>query len=92
MAEHSRRKFLQRASLGAAAVSAVAVVPGLGAGSAEAEGSGPAHSGPFVAWVKDAKTGEIAVLVGEHEVVHRDRKLAARLARIAGQAPKSTTV
>lgn len=72
-------------------MSAAAVVPGLAASSAEAEpvAAGPAHAGPFMAWVKDATAGEIAVLVGEHEVLHHDRKLAARLAQIAGRAPKS---
>jgi len=91
VADHSRRKFLKHASLGAAAVSAAVVVPGLAAASAEAEpvAAGPAHAGPFAAWVTDAKTGEIAVLVGQHEVLHRDRKLAARLAQIAGRAPTS---
>ncbi len=90
MAAYSRRNFLKRASVGAA-VSAAAVVPTWAAGSAQAEaaGSGPRHDGPFMAWVKDAKTGEIAVMVGEHEVLHHDRRLAADLARIAARAPKS---
>ncbi len=92
MAEHSRRSFLKRAALGAAAAAGAGVViPGLRAGNATAERAAmdPAHDGPFVAWVKDAKSGEIAVLVGEHEVVHRDLRLATRLAQIAAQAPKS---
>jgi len=89
--EHSRRSFLKRASAGAAVVGAAAVTPAMLAAPADAEpaATGPAHAGPFVAWVKDAKAGQISVLVGEHEVVHTDRKLATRLAQIAAQAPKS---
>ncbi|PZS36192.1 MAG: hypothetical protein DLM58_02305 [Pseudonocardiales bacterium] len=89
MAQHSRRSFLKHASVGAAAVGAAAVVPAVLAAPADAAPAGPAHAGPFVAWVKDAKAGQISVLVGEHEVVHTDRKLATRLAQIAAQAPKS---
>ncbi|MGI8761394.1 MAG: ubiquinol-cytochrome c reductase iron-sulfur subunit N-terminal domain-containing protein [Jatrophihabitantaceae bacterium] len=87
MTEHSRRKFLTHASLGAAAVGAAAVAPALTASAAaEPLAAGPVHHGPFLAWVKDAKSGEISVLVGETEVVHHDRLLAARLAQIAGRA------
>lgn len=62
---------------------------GRGGGYTEPGISGAVHGGPFVAWVKDAQSGEIAVMVGEHEVVHHDRQLAASLARIAARAPKS---
>ncbi|MGI8761396.1 MAG: ubiquinol-cytochrome c reductase iron-sulfur subunit N-terminal domain-containing protein [Jatrophihabitantaceae bacterium] len=88
MAEHSRRNFLKHASLGAAAVGAATVAPALVASSADAEPvvSGPTHDGPFVAWVKNPAAGEISVLVGESEIVHRDPKLARRLAQIAGRA------
>ncbi len=48
--------------------------------------AGPAHDGSFAVWVKDAKAGEIAVLVGESEVVYKDEALAKRLARIAARA------
>ena len=82
MAETTRRTFLKTASLGAAAAGTVALVPGI-IGTAGAEAAGPEHEGPFVAWVKDAKSGVIAVMVGEREVLHQDRDLAARLARIA---------
>jgi hypothetical protein len=80
----SRRTFLKQASVGAAVVGAVAATPGF-LGSAHAEPIGPMHDGPFVAWVKDAKSGVIAVMVGEREVLHQDRELAAQLARIAAK-------
>ena len=87
MSGYSRRNFLKTASVSAAAVGAAAAVPIALAGPADAAApSGPAHAGPFVAWVKDAKTGEIAVLVGETEVIHHDKALARRLAQIAATA------
>jgi hypothetical protein len=85
---HSRRTFLTRGSVGAAALgAAAALAPGLGSASGS-EASGPTHAGPFAAWVKDAKTGEVAVMVGSETVIHQDKKLANQLARIAARAPK----
>lgn len=89
MSEHTRRKFIKHASIGAAAVGATAVIPGMTSADAETPVSGPAHNGPFAVWVKDAKSGEIAVLVGETEVLHHDRALAQKLARIAARGSKS---
>ena len=92
MSEHSRRNFLKTASVGAVAVGAVAVAPS--AASAATTSStddahpldkGAAHDGSFTVWVKNANTGQLAVMVGESEVVYTDRKLAKRLARIAAR-------
>ena len=91
MTNHSRRSFLKTASVTAGVVGAAAIaVPGL-TSSAEADTvpRGPAHDGSFAAWVTDAKSGEIAVMVGDHTVVHTDKVLAAKLAQIAGRASKS---
>jgi hypothetical protein len=87
MTDRSRRAFLTTASLGAAAAGVAVVIPAGAAGAAEPDAlaSGPAHDGPFAVWVKNAKTGELAVLVGETEVVHHDRALAKKLARIAAR-------
>ena len=87
MSEHSRRTFIRNASIGAAAVGAAAVIPSVTSADAATPDSpaGPAHDGPFTVWVKDVKTGEIAVLVGESEVVHHDKALASTLARIAAR-------
>jgi hypothetical protein len=86
MPDQSRRSFLKRASITAAAAGAATVVP---VAAADAEGQvpvhGPAHDGSFAVWVKDARTGEIAVLVGESEVVHYDKALARKLARLAAR-------
>ena len=89
MAESSRRTFLKTASIGAAAVGAAAVVsPGLlgSSKSPEPVTFGPLHGGPFVAWVKDVKEGEVAVMVGEQTIVHKDANLAKQLAQIAARA------
>ena len=84
MAEHSRRNFLTTASLGAAAIGVAAASPGL-----RSSGSGAAgrlHEGPLMAYVQDARRGDIAVMVGELEIVRHDPELATRLAAIAADA------
>lgn len=89
MAESSRRSFLVIAGAGAAAVGTAVALPAASADAAEpraAEAKGPAHPGPLVAHVKNARTGEVAVFAGEKEVVVHDRDLAQRLARIAHTA------
>ena len=88
MAEVTRRGFIKKTSVGAAALGTLAVVPGMTAAHAAA---GHPASGltaeelrePLVAHVRNVATGEIAVLVGEREVIIQDRELAARLARAA---------
>ncbi len=90
MAEQSRRSFLQYGSLGAVVAAGAALTPALLPGSASAApapaATGPLPTGPFTAYVKDHRTGEVAVMVGEHEVLYRDPELAAQLARIASHA------
>jgi hypothetical protein len=88
MTNSSRRNFLKYASLGTAAVGVAAVAPSLTgtAAAAEPESNAPAHGGPFVAWVKDPGAGEIAVLVGDRELVYTDKKLAKKLAQAASRA------
>jgi len=91
MAEHSsRRNFLRHASIGTAVAGATVLAPiALGRNAASAQNrtpaatSGSVHQGPLVAYVKNAHTGEIAVMAGEREIVHRDPQLAAQLGRIA---------
>lgn len=94
MVVQSRRKFLQLGSLGVAAAGA-ALTPALAPGTAVAQQPAPAEQpvpagslpdGSFMAYVKDHRTGDVVVMVGEHEVVYRDADLARRLAHIAGRA------
>lgn len=99
MTTQSRRNFLKATSVGGTALGTAILWPRLfdqpASAHAVAEQGVPgsadaiAHGGPFVAYVKNAKTGEIAVLAGEHEIVHRDPQLAARLAQVAALAPQA---
>jgi hypothetical protein len=82
--DSSRRSFLVLAGTGAAVAGTAAVLPGASAEAAASKGA--AHPGPLIAHVKDTRTGEIAVLVGEREVVVHDKDLAHRLAHIATTA------
>jgi hypothetical protein len=49
----------------------------------EAKARVAAHNGPVIAYIHNARTGEISVLASDREVHVRDRKLAARIASIA---------
>jgi hypothetical protein len=89
----SRRKFIHRGTLTAAAVGVVTSVPGwsglLTSGVAAApaaqedatqvDGEMGAVSQPLFAQVKDLSTGEISVFQGEREVIIRDTAVANRL-------------
>ena len=100
MTERSRRSFLKSATITGAVAGAVLLPAGLAgaatvpqarpepeANTGAAPAAGPAVTTPIVAYVKNAATGEIAVMSGEQEFVHVDAQLAARLARLAAQAP-----
>jgi hypothetical protein len=86
MAKLTRRGFIKRTSLGAAAVGAFAVAPGLGAAitggeAATTELATADLAGPLVAHVSDVASGELSVLMGTREVVIRDPELIVRLMR-----------
>jgi hypothetical protein len=88
MAKLTRRDLIKQTSAGAAALGALAAVPGLvGAqGAPEAQAAGLAvadRSGPLVAYLRDVAVGEIGLLVGTREIIVRDRELAQRLLRAA---------
>ena len=89
----SRRTFIHRGTLTAAAVGVVTSVPGLSgfltsgltaAPAAEEDagqvgGEAGAVTQPLLAQVKDLGTGEISVFQGEREVIIRDPAVANRL-------------
>lgn len=79
MSDLTRRGFVKTSAGTAAAMTAIGAIV---AQQAEAEG-GATGSGPVVAYVKDARTGEISVMSGDREVSVRDPKLAARIVRAA---------
>jgi hypothetical protein len=93
----SRRAFLWRTTLTAAAVGVAGSVPGVSSliagGSAEApalegdvvgaESDAAGLSDPLVAHVTDLSSGEISLFQGEREVIIHDSGLARRLAASA---------
>ncbi|HKC73630.1 MAG TPA: twin-arginine translocation signal domain-containing protein [Chloroflexota bacterium] len=84
MAKLTRRDLIKQTSAGAAALGALAAVPGLagaqGAPQAHAAGLSAAdRNGPLVAYLRDEAVGEIGLLVGTREIIVRDRELVQRL-------------
>jgi hypothetical protein len=89
----SRRAFLRRGTLTAAAVGVLGSVPGLSGlfvsgaseapaletGASDAETDAGALSEPLLAHVKDLDTGEISVFQGEREIVIRNPAVARSL-------------
>jgi len=78
MSESTRRGFVKTS---AAAAAGMTVIGALAAEEAEAKRA--AHSGPVVAYVRNARTGEIAVMAGQREVTVHNRKLATQITRAA---------
>ena len=82
MIQANRRRFLCQTSVAAAA--ALAIVPsfarpGSVSPSQTSLEAAEALSEPLAAYVRDAKTGEIAVFIGSREVIIRDLGLVAQL-------------
>jgi hypothetical protein len=91
VAELSRRTLLKTGSLGLIAgvaalsgIDRVASIPGLAAPNVEPDLS--AVGNDVVAHVRDASTGDVAIMVGTSEVVYRDPQLVGRLLAAARQA------
>lgn len=87
MSKLSRRAFLSSAGAvtGAAAIGAVAGVPGLAGGAALAKApAGPLPNEPVVAYVRNARSGELAVVVGEREVSVKNAALVRQIVDAAG--------
>lgn len=88
MANVTRRGFIVKTSTGVATIGALLAAPGLGQAAEmwaapEMAASDGKFSGPIVAHVRNASTGEVAVMSGTREFVFHDRKLVARLIRAA---------
>ena len=73
MSGSTRRGFVQNSAVTAAGMT----VSGHLWPSRPTPRSPPPTSGPVVAYVRDAKTGDISVMSGEREVKVQNRKLAA---------------
>jgi hypothetical protein len=94
MAQLTRRSFLTQASIGVAGgslmggMTALPRLTGISLGAAEMPtGAATEPVQGLIAHVRDASTGEIAIMVGTREVIHRDRALAVRLVDIARYSP-----
>ena len=82
MSRMSRRAFISSAGAvtGAAALGAAAIgAPKLAASAARLGPAGPLPDGPVVAYVRDAKAGELAVMLGDREVAVKDAALVRRI-------------
>ena len=84
----SRRNFLSLSSVSVAMAAAVAAIPA--AATVLRQPRVPASwnptanlDAPLIAHVRDLNSGEISVLVGTQEVVHKDVDLARRLYAVA---------
>jgi hypothetical protein len=96
MAGISRRSFLIKGTTGAAALGALAVLPGV-EGRADAAESKPTTTRPvapvttttpantrsdsLVVHIPDPRSGEVHFLVGTREIVQKDKALVARILR-----------
>lgn len=83
MSETSRRSMIAAAGVGAAAVGAAALVGG-SATSASARTRAISAQEPLVAYVEDHRSDRVTLMIGEDEVVVRDRDLVTRLLSAMG--------
>lgn len=86
MASLTRKRFLQKASTGAAAIGALAAVPGMATAATLKPTAANAHRAarveaaqPFVVYVRDPRVDELVVMMGGEEIVVRDSELVSRL-------------
>lgn len=83
MAKITRRGFLKQTSVGMAAtgvLTTVSLAEAHNRPAAAAKQTSPTmYNEPVVAHVRDAATGEVALMVGTREIVYRDPALVARL-------------
>jgi DMSO/TMAO reductase YedYZ molybdopterin-dependent catalytic subunit len=85
MSETSRRKFLAVAGAGAAAGAAAGVTSGGAAFAGETQQRRGSARETVVAYVKDHRSSELRLMVGEREVVVHDRDLVNRILNAAGE-------
>jgi hypothetical protein len=87
MTNSTRRAFLTTAGLTTAAGMAAVVAP---ASAGAEETTLPADArGAMAAYIHDVRTGEVALMIEGREVLIRDKRLVARLARAFDRARRS---
>ncbi len=79
MADLTRRGFVRNSAATAAGMTVIGSLVAVEGASADSANA----SGPVVAYVSDARKGEISVMAGDREVSVRDPKLAAQIVRAA---------
>jgi hypothetical protein len=89
--KHSRRTILKAVAASAAAMGLMGSGRALGGSAAAADVIPAAGSLPVIAYISDARKGEIVVMVGTTELVRRDAGLVARLVAIAKEAADVVT-
>lgn len=86
MSDGTRRAFMKNSAAAAAGLTAIGALGGTAQAIAKPNDDAEAPDAPkgsVVAYVRDAKSGEISLMAGERNVIVRDRQLAARIARAA---------
>jgi hypothetical protein len=81
--KHSRRTILKAVAASAAAMGLMGSGGPMGGSAAAADVIPAAGALPVIAYISDARKGEVVVMVGTSEVVRRDAGLVARLVAIA---------
>jgi hypothetical protein len=84
----TRLSFIKASAGAAAAVTAVAAPVAIASahdGAVVTDPSSPTPGEPVVAYVRDAKRGEVTVVSGTSETTYRDRALVRRLLAAAPQ-------
>ena len=80
----SRRTFLKSSGGAAAGAAVLAAIPGGAAHASEnIPDDGAVADGPVVAYIEPGRHSKVTVMVGDQEIVHRDRDLVRRLLRAA---------
>ena len=82
MSDTTRRGFVKSSAATAAGMTMIGTIVAEQAETADAATS-PNPDGAVVAYLRDAGSGEVSVLVGQREITVHDRQLAARIARAA---------
>jgi hypothetical protein len=82
MSPMSRRKLFKQTSIGAASAGVFLAAPGFASipsASAAQASTGPLPDEPLAAYVRNAASGEISLLIGRREIVFHDSELVRRL-------------
>jgi hypothetical protein len=85
MSGASRRNFLAMAGAGTAVGVAAVALPA-GANAAEDVSLPSDADGAMLAYIRDVKKGELALMIDGHERIVTDKKLVARLAQAFAKA------